>query len=298
MTHVLITGGTGFIGRNLIPLLKDKSYQITVLTRSPEKYRAYPIFNDVKLTSSLSDVSPVDIVINLAGANLAAKRWSDSYKQEIVESRLNLTENLIEWLKGQSQKPHTLISGSAIGYYGARGNEELDEESTSGSASEFQVRLCSRWEDTAHKAESLGIRVCCIRTGVVLGNEGALKKMLPPFKFGLGGKLGDGNQYFSWIHIQDHINAVMHLIEHQELRGVFNLTAPNPVTNERLTKALGKTLNRPTFATMPAFALKIIVGEMATMLLTGQRVFPKKLVKSGFTFKHSTIDEALEDLLS
>ena len=297
MAHVLITGGTGFIGRNLIPLLKDKSYQITVLTRSPEKYRAYPIFNDVKLTSSLSDVSPVDIVINLAGANLAAKRWSDSYKQEIVESRLNLTENLIEWLKGQSQKPHTLISGSAIGYYGARGNEELDEESTSGSASEFQVRLCSRWEDTAHKAESLGIRVCCIRTGVVLGNEGALKKMLPPFKFGLGGKLGDGNQYFSWIHIQDHINAVMHLIEHQELRGVFNLTAPNPVTNERLTKALGKTLNRPTFATMPAFALKIIVGEMATMLLTGQRVFPKKLVKSGFIFKYSTIDEALEDLL-
>ena len=297
MTHVLITGGTGFIGRNLIPLLKDKSYQITVLTRSPEKYRAYPIFNDVKLTSSLSDVSPVDIVINLAGANLAAKRWSDSYKQEIVESRLNLTENLIEWLKGQSQKPHTLISGSAIGYYGARGNEELDEGSTSGSASEFQVRLCSSWEDTAHKAESLGIRVCCIRTGVVLGDEGALKKMLPPFKFGLGGKLGDGNQYFSWIHIQDHINAVMHLVENQELHGVFNLTAPNPVTNERLTKALGKTLNRPTFATMPAFALKIIVGEMATMLLTGQRVFPKKLVKSGFTFKHSTIDEALEDLL-
>ena len=298
MAHVLITGGTGFIGRNLIPLLKDKSYQITVLTRSPEKYRAYPIFNDVKLTSSLSDVSPVDIVINLAGANLAAKRWSDSYKQEIVESRLNLTENLIEWLKGQSQKPHTLISGSAIGYYGARGNEELDEESTSGSASEFQVRLCSRWEDTAHKAESLGIRVCCIRTGVVLGNEGALKKMLPPFKFGLGGKLGDGNQYFSWIHIQDHINAVMHLIEHQELHGVFNLTAPNPVTNERLTKALGKTLNRPTFATMPAFVLEIIVGEMATMLLTGQRVFPKKLVKSGFNFKYSTIDEAFEDLLN
>ncbi|GAA4356194.1 TIGR01777 family oxidoreductase [Kangiella marina] len=298
MSHVLITGGTGFIGRNLVPLLKAQSHEVTVLTRSPDKYRAYPTFKDVKLTSSLTEVSAVDVVINLAGANLSAKRWSDRYKQEIVESRLNLTENLVQWINGQQQKPHTLISGSAIGYYGARGNEELDEESTSGSASEFQVRLCSRWEDAAYKAESLGVRVCCIRTGVVLGDEGALQQMVTPFKFGVGGKLGSGNQYFSWIHIHDHIRAIMHLIDNEELKGTFNLTAPNPVTNERLTNALGSVLHRPTFATMPAFALKIIVGEMATMLLTGQRVFPKKLVKSSFTFEYSTIDEALGDLLN
>ncbi|MBV36994.1 MAG: TIGR01777 family protein [Rickettsiales bacterium] len=297
MPHILITGGTGFIGRNLIPLLKEKSYEITVLTRSPDKYNAYPIFNNVTLTSSLSEVEPVDIVINLAGANLSAKRWSDSYKQEIVESRLNLTENLISWLQGQSHKPHTFISGSAIGFYGARGNEILNENSTSGSASEFQVRLCTRWEDAAYRAESLGIRVCCIRTGVVLGDEGALQKMLPPFKFGLGGKLGTGNQYFSWIHIDDHVKAVIHLIENSSLSGAFNLTAPHPVTNERLTKVMGKALKRPTFATMPAFALKIIVGEMATMLLTGQRVHPKKLEESGFTFEYPTIDEALDDLI-
>ena len=297
MPHILITGGTGFIGRNLIPLLKEKSYEITVLTRSPDKYTAFPIFNNVTLTSSLSAVTPVDIVLNLAGANLSAKRWSDSYKKEIVESRLNLTENLIAWLQGQSHKPHTFISGSAIGFYGARGNEILDEDSTSGSASEFQVRLCTRWEDAAYRAESLGIRVCCIRTGVVLGDEGALQKMLPPFKFGLGGKLGTGNQYFSWIHIDDHIKAVIHLIENQNLSGAFNLTAPHPVTNERLTKVMGKALKRPTFATMPGFALKIIVGEMAAMLLTGQRVHPKKLEESGFTFEYPTIDEALEDLI-
>ena len=297
MSHILITGGTGFIGRNLVPVLKEQNYDITVLTRSPEKYRAYPTFNGVSLTSSLSEVAPVDVVVNLAGANLSAKRWTDSYKQEIVESRLNLTENLIEWIKGQSKKPHTLISGSAIGYYGARGNEELDESSTSGSASQFQVRLCSQWEDAAYKAESLGLRVCCIRTGVGLGNEGALQQMLTPFKFGLGGKLGNGNQYFSWIHIKDHIRALMHLINNHELSGSFNLTAPHPVTNERLTKALGKQLSRPTFATMPAFALNVIVGEMAKMLLTGQRVFPKKLEEKGFTFEYPTIDEALEDLI-
>lgn len=297
MSHILITGGTGFIGRNLVPVLKEQNFDITVLTRSPDKYRAYPTFNGVTLTSSLSEVAPADFVVNLAGANLSAKRWSDSYKQEIVESRLNLTENLLEWIKGQSKKPHTLISGSAIGYYGARGNEELDESSTSGSASEFQVRLCSQWEDAAYKAESLGIRVCCIRTGVVLGDEGALQQMLTPFKFGLGGKLGSGNQYFSWVHIEDHIRALMYLINNHDLSGSFNLTAPHPVTNERLTKALGKKLSRPTFATMPAFALKIVVGEMANMLLTGQRVFPKKLEEKGFTFEYPTIDEALEDLV-
>lgn len=297
MPHILITGGTGFIGRNLIPLLKEKSYEITVLTRSPDKYNAFPIFNNITLTSSLSEVSPIDIVINLAGANLSAKRWSNNYKQEIVESRLNLTENLIVWLQGQPHKPHTLISGSAIGFYGARGNEILNEDSTSGSASEFQVRLCTRWEDAAYRAESLGMRVCCIRTGVVLGAEGALQKMLPAFKFGMGGKLGTGNQYFSWIHIDDHIRAVSYLIENQDLSGAFNLTAPHPVTNQRLTKVIGKNLQRPTFATMPAFALKIIVGEMATMLLTGQRVRPKKLEESGFNFEYPTIDEALEDLI-
>ncbi|AOE49580.1 TIGR01777 family oxidoreductase [Kangiella sediminilitoris] len=298
MSQVLITGGTGFIGRNLIPLLQAKGYKVTVLTRSADKYKAYPVLKEVRLVESLQDVNDIDVVVNLAGANLAAKRWSDSYKETIVNSRLNTTENLLEWIKQQEHKPHTLINGSAIGFYGARGNEELDESSTSGNGSEFQVRLCTRWEDAAYRAENLGLRVCCIRTGVVLGHEGALQQMLPPFKFGLGGKLGSGNQYFSWIHISDHVRAVMYLIKHSELQGAFNLTAPEPVTNYGLTKTLGKVLGRPTFATVPEFALKLLVGELAKMLLTGQRVYPKKLMESGFTFEYPTLNEALQDLLN
>lgn len=298
MSHVLITGGTGFIGRHLIPLLTAENYEITILTRSPEQYRAYPALKNVNLTQSFVNIqSNVDIIINLAGANLSAKRWTDSYKQDIVESRLNLTENLMAWIKQQKNKPHTLINGSAIGFYGARGNEELDEQSTSGSGSEFQVRLCSQWENIAYRAENYGLRVCCIRTGPVLGDEGALQKMLMPFKYGLGGKLGSGNQYFSWIHIDDEVRAIMHLIKRPDLQGSFNLTSPQPVTNQQLTNALGKALNRPTIATVPAFALKLLVGEMSHMLLTGQRVLPKKLLDSGFEFHYPDIDSAIENIL-
>lgn len=297
MDTVLITGGTGFIGRHLIPLLQKDNYKIIVVSRTPSKYEDDFFFKHIELVKDFSQVKHADIVINLAGANLSAKRWSSDYKQEIVNSRLDITNNLIDWISHQQNKPHTLISGSAIGYYGARGNEILDEKSTSGSASEFQVRLCSQWEDAAYRAEGFGVRVCCIRTGVVLGDEGALPQMALPFKFGLGGKLGSGNQYFSWIHINDHVRAVMHLINNKDLQGSFNLTSPNPVTNETLTKTLGKVLNRPTFMTVPGFALKITVGEMAKILLTGQRVVPKKLEESGFEFEYPELESALTQIL-
>jgi len=294
---VLITGGTGFIGRNLIPLLQKDNYKIIVLSRTPSKYQDDFCFKHVQLVGDLAEVKDANIVINLAGANLSAKRWTDKYKQEIVNSRLNLTNNLIDWMSNLEHKPHTLISGSAIGYYGPRGNETLDEDSTSGNASEFQVRLCSQWEDAAYRAEGLGVRVCCIRTGVVLGDEGALQQMLLPFKLGLGGKLGSGNQYFSWIHILDHVRAVQHLIDNDSLTGPFNLTAPTPVTNKTLTKTLGKVLRRPTFMTVPGFALKLVMGEMAHILLTGQRVVPHKLEESGFKFKYSELEQALNQIL-
>lgn len=297
METVLVTGGTGFIGRNLIPLLQQDNYKVIVVSRTPAKYQDDFFFKNVELIQDVNDVKHADIVINLAGANLSAKRWNDQYKQEIVNSRLNLTKELIDWISRQERKPHTFISGSAIGYYGARGNETVDESSTSGSASEFQVRLCSQWEDAAYRAEEFGVRVCCIRTGVVLGDEGALTQMLLPFKLGLGGKLGSGNQYFSWIHIHDHVHAVKHLIDHDSLSGSFNLTAPNPITNKVLTKTLGKVLNRPTFMTVPGFALKLTVGEMANMLLTGQRVIPKKLEESGFKFEYPELEQALTQIL-
>lgn len=294
---VLITGGTGFIGRNLIPLLQKNNYKVIVLSRTPDKYQDDFFFKDVEMVKDLSEVKHAEIVINLAGANLSAKRWSDKYKQEVVNSRLKLTENLIAWMALLERKPHTLISGSAVGYYGPRGNETLDEDSTSGNASEFQVRLCSQWEDAAYRAEGLGVRVCCIRTGVVLGDEGALQQMLVPFKLGLGGKLGSGNQYFSWIHIRDHVRAVQHLIDNDSLTGSINLTAPNPVTNEALTKTLGKVLRRPTFMAVPGFALKLAMGEMAHILLTGQRVLPKKLQESGFKFEYPELKQALIQIL-
>lgn len=297
MQTVLITGGTGFIGRNLIPLLQKENYKIIVISRTPSKYEDDFFFKHIELVEDFNQVQHADIVINLAGANLSAKRWSSQYKQEIVNSRLEVTHKLIDWMSQQKHKPHTLISGSAIGYYGARGNETLDESSTSGSASEFQVRLCSQWEDAAYRAEGLGVRVCCIRTSVVLGDEGALPQMSLPFKFGVGGKLGSGNQYFSWIHINDHVRAVMHLIDNKGLQGSFNLTAPHPVTNEVLTKTLGKVLSRPTFMTVPGFALKLTVGEMAKILLTGQRVVPKKLEESGFEFKYPELQQALTEIL-
>ncbi len=297
METVLITGGTGFIGRNLIPLLQKDNYKIIVLSRTPSKYQDDFYFKHVTLVEELSDVKHADVVINLAGANLAAKRWSDQYKQEVVNSRLDTTRHLLSWIESKEKKPHTLISGSAIGYYGARGNETLDEGSTSGSASDFQVRLCSQWEDAAYQAEAFGVRVCCIRTGVVLGDEGALQQMLLPFKLGLGGKLGSGNQYFSWIHIRDHVQAVKHLIDNRNLNGSFNLTSPNPVTNENLTKTLGKVLGRPTFMTVPGFALKLVMGEMANILLTGQRVLPHKLEESGFKFNYPELEPALTQIL-
>lgn len=297
MQQALITGGTGFIGRNLIPLLQQK-YQVTVLSRTPEKFQDDYFYKDIKLVDDLSKIESADLVINLAGENLANKRWNTVYKHVIKHSRIGGTIQLVDWMDKLEKKPDTFISGSAIGYYGGRDNEELTESSAAGNPQEFQVDLCLNWEASALRAAEYGIRTCIIRTGVVLGDQGALQKMLVPFKFGLGGKLGGGQQYFSWIHIQDHINAVMHILNNPKLSGAFNLTAPHPVTNLELTQALGKVLNRPTFASMPSFALKVIMGEMADMLLSGQRVMPQKLLNSGFRYQHPELKETLVDLLN
>ncbi|NVK21111.1 MAG: TIGR01777 family protein [Kangiellaceae bacterium] len=297
MQSVLITGGTGFIGRNLIPLLQKDNYKITVLSRNPALYQQDFFFQHIDFINDLSQLNSVDIVINLVGENLSNKRWSKEFKNTIKQSRIENTIKLVDWMQSLEKTPHTFISGSAIGFYGVRGNEDITENSDAGYAKEFQVRLCQDWEASALRAQKYGIRTCIIRTGVVLGNDGALPKMLLPFKLGLGGKLGNGQQYFSWIHIQDHIAAIKHLINNNSLSGAFNLTAPNPVTNEQLTKTLGKIINRPTFANMPAFALKVIMGEMAEILLTGQKVIPKKLQQSGFEFRFTDLEEALKDII-
>ncbi|WP_251359670.1 TIGR01777 family oxidoreductase [Kangiella sp. TOML190] len=297
MEKILITGGTGFIGRNLIPLLQENNYNITIKTRTPDKFQDDFFFRNVNFIWELEEAPTVDIVLNLCGENLADKRWSRNQKITIYNSRIQNTIELVDWMIKQEQKPHTFISGSAIGYYGARGDETLNEMSKHGDLKQFQSKLCHNWELSAKRAAQEGIRTAIIRTGIVLGQEGALAKMLKPFKLGLGGKIGSGKQWMSWIHIQDQIQAIMHLISNSQQFGVFNLTAPNPVTNLSFTQTLAKIVNKPAKVAVPAFVLKAALGEFSELLLTGQKVLPEALQKSGFEFQFPELELALADLL-
>lgn len=294
---ILLTGGTGFIGRHLIQKLSDEGHELICLTRSKER-AASILGQHVAFVTELSELgqASLDAVINLAGEPIVDQRWSDARKTLLEESRINMTANLISWLEGQEQKPEVLVSGSAIGFYGSYpGDEPLDE--ASGFKEGFTHDLCDRWESEARKAESLGIRVCLIRTGIVLGEGGALNKMLLPFKLGLGGQVGSGHQWMSWIHIDDEVDAIVMLLTDPRLTGVFNLTAPQPVINREFAKALGKQLNRPTILPLPAFMAKLMLGEGAELLLEGQRVFPERLLEAGYKFNYLELDEALKAIL-
>ena len=294
---ILLTGGTGFIGRRLIQKLSDEGHELICLTRSKER-AASILGQHVAFVTELSELGQagLDAVINLAGEPIVDQRWSDARKTLLEESRINMTANLISWLEGQEQKPEVLVSGSAIGFYGSYpGDEPLDE--ASGFKEGFTHDLCDRWESEARKAEGLGIRVCLIRTGIVLGEGGALNKMLLPFKLGLGGQVGSGHQWMSWIHIDDEVEVITMLLTQTELAGVFNLTAPQPVTNYEFAKALGKQLNRPTILPLPAFMAKLMLGEGAELLLEGQRVFPERLLEAGYKFNYLELDEALKAIL-
>ncbi|NVJ67187.1 MAG: TIGR01777 family protein [Gammaproteobacteria bacterium] len=297
MEKVLITGGTGFIGRHLIPALEQSGYKVLVKSRTPEKFKDDFFFRNVDFYWDFDETPPADAVVNLCGENLANKRWTVKQKRKIYTSRIEETIKLVDWIDKQEEKPHTFISGSAIGFYGSRGDEILNEKSEHGDLKEFQVKLCNNWELSAKRAASMGIRTSIIRTGVVLGDDGALSKMLTPFKLGLGGKLGTGKQWFSWIHIQDQVSAMMHILKDPNLFGLYNLTAPNPVTNAELTQKLASKLGKKASLNVPAFALKLRLGEFANLLLTGQKVLPEALQHSGFEFQYPTLDAALEDLI-
>jgi uncharacterized protein (TIGR01777 family) len=292
----LITGGTGFVGKKLIANLLQNQQKIIVLTRS--KNKAEKLFgNQVRVIENLSEIvssEKIDQIINLAGEPIADKRWNKKQKEILLNSRIQNTQNIINLISRLEQKPATLISASAIGFYGSRGDEELDENSLAGQ--EFTANLCQKWEECANQASSFGVRVCLVRFGIVLGkNGGALAKMLPAFKLGLGGKIGSGKQFMSWIDIDDLVAAINFLIANQNLNGIFNVTAPNPVTNQEFTKTLAKTLNRPAFFNMPALAVKILFGEMGeALLLNGQKVLPKRLLASGFRFDCGNLEDALE----
>lgn len=292
--RVLITGGTGFIGRRLVEALLARGDSVGVLSRRPESAR---LDARVELYSELSQIKgTVDGVVNLAGAPIVDRRWSDKRKQLLLESRVRLTAQLVAWMAGMEQPPQVLVSGSAIGYYGSQGDRELDEEAETKGG--FAHELCAQWEAEAHKAEACGVRVCCIRTGLVLGpGGGALAKMLPAFKLGLGGPMGTGRQWISWVHRDDEVAAILHLLDHRTLNGAFNLTAPHPATNDEFSRTLAAVLHRPAFFRVPAVMLELMMGEASELLLKGQRVVPKKLLESGFRFKYTDLTAAFTQVL-
>jgi len=294
--HHLITGGSGFIGSALCRSLVADGHRVTVLTRDIERARGR-VPEAVFLIDRLDFAEKVDAVVNLAGENLAGGRWTAARKHEFVGSRIGTTKRLLDWIDRQDSAPAVLVSGSAIGWYGPRGDEELDEDADIGN--DFSAHLCRDWEAEASKAEALGVRVCCVRTGIVLGADGgALKKMLLPFRAGIGGRMGSGRQWMSWIARADIVALIRWLIDHDSARGAYNGTAPAPVTNAEFARALGAALHRPALLPTPAPALKLLFGEMADILLTGQRVLPRRATVEGFAFKYPELSAALSAILA
>jgi uncharacterized protein (TIGR01777 family) len=294
---ILLTGGTGFIGSNLTEYLVKQGYHVTVLARSAGKKGNST--GQIDFVQSLSELQNGGWygVINLAGEPLDRVRWSIEQKELIIKSRVTLTCSLNEWIQNLNEPPAVLISGSAVGWYGHWDDECLDESSPSHEG--FSNKLCAAWESAAYGLVDLECRICIVRLGIVLGDSGgSLPAMLLPAKLGLSGPMGNGMQWWSWIHIADTVRSITMLLEDGDAAGVFNLTAPNPVTQKTFARALGKQLNRPSFMPLPEFAAKLMLGEFAEeVLLRGQRVLPRKLLDAGFKFDHPSLPEALNHLL-
>ena len=295
--RVLLTGGTGLIGRHLVSRLLTLGHTVCVVTRSPEKARQM-LDARVEIWPGLQNVSTldgVDAVVNLAGEPIADKRWTHAQKQKLCDSRWAITQRISELIQASETPPAVLISGSATGYYGDLGEVVVTEEEP--PHNEFTHKLCARWEQIASSAQSDRTRVCLLRTGVVLArNGGILSKMVPPFKLGLGGPIGNGRQYLAWIHIDDMVNGILWLLDN-DLRGPFNMVSPYPVRNEQFSHALGQALNRPAFLRVPATAIRLLMGESSVLVLGGQRALPKRLEAAGFTFRWYDLDEALANIL-
>lgn len=298
---VLVTGASGFVGRRVVAQLLAKKHEVVVLTRNLPK-AAVVLGSDCKYVQwiDMNELPPaaafdgVDAVINLMGENIGGKKWDENQKKKIYDSRINSTRLLVEGMKALPKKPRTFISASAIGIYGNRGDEVLDENATHGN--DFLAGVCRDWEAEANKALDLKMRVVLMRTGVVLGKGGgALKKMLPVFKLGLGGRLGSGKQYMSWIHVDDLAAMYVQAVEDQTMSGVYNAVSPYPATNAEFTKALGKRLGRPTLFPAPEFAIRKALGEMSTIVLEGQKVVPTRFKEKKFQFKSATLEKTLKE---
>ena len=300
---ILLAGGTGFVGNALRESLIEKGHEVLILTRQSGKENhpgirtRYVYWSPPQEGVWEKELEGTDAVINLAGESIANKRWSRDQKRKIRESRTESTKALIDGIQKARRKPPVFLNASAVGYYGPRGEEEINEDA--GAGHDFLAETCKAWEAEALGAENLGIRSIRLRIGIVLEKGGgALAKMLPPFKLGLGGPLGTGRQWMSWIHRKDLIALIHFLLENKDARGVYNATAPHPVTMLEFAGTLGRVLHRPAFFPVPGFALKILLGEMADMLLTGQRVLPKRVLWAGYSFKFSSLEPALKEILN
>jgi uncharacterized protein (TIGR01777 family) len=294
--RIVISGSTGLIGTALVEHLQGAGHQVVRLVRraaSGTDVQWDPAAGSLPAAA----IDGADAVINLSGAGIGDHRWTDEYRRELLDSRLRSTELLATTIAGVDSKPAVFLSGSAIGWYGDRGDERLDEQSARGTG--FLSDLCQQWEAATGAAESAGVRVAHLRTGIVLTPRGgALKKQLPLFKLGLGGKFGNGRQWQSWISLDDEVGAITHLLT-SDVHGAVNLTAPTPVTNAEFTKVLGSVLHRPTVLPIPSFGPKLLLGgDLAEALLfTGQQVLPEVLTADGYAFRHATLDVALRALL-
>ena len=305
--RILITGGTGLIGRALIDLLLPEGHEIVVVSRHPERANlpagvTLARWDGISVDGWGEWMDGADAVVNLAGESIAGTgalpaRWTAQRKRRILESRVNATRAVVEAISRAQNRPGVLVQGSAVGYYGGRRDDEiLDEDAPPGQ--DFLAQVTVQWEAASEPVETLGVRRAIARTGLVLSpSGGSLPPMLTPFKLFLGGPLGDGRQWWPWIHIRDEVRALAFLMREERAAGPFNLTAPHPVTNREFALILGQTLGRPAFLPVPAALLRLALGEMATLLLDGQRAVPKRLLDLGFHFDFPELSKALRDLL-
>jgi uncharacterized protein len=305
--RVFVTGGTGLVGGVVVRRLRERGDAVVVLTRRPERAQqtwgrevSVVAGDPVQPGPWMDTIGECDAVVNLAGEGIFNHRWWTAFKQALRDSRVKSTENVVAALAKHPRRgdgsPKVLVNASAIGCYGPHCDEELDETAPAGG--DFLAKLCIDWERAALAAEQHGIRVVLLRTGVVLAKEGgALPQMLTPFKMFVGGPVGSGRQVMSWIHIEDLVGEILFALDHAQMTGPMNGTAPQPVTNKEFSKALGRVLHRPSFMKMPGFMMRVMLGEVASVVTTGQRVLPRKALDAGYQFRFTEVDTALRDIL-
>lgn len=291
--NILMTGGTGFIGKRLVNALTKKGHHIYILTRTPKKYHDTEQISYISYNYPMKRLPFIHAMINLAGESLFGY-WTDNKKKHILDSRIQATEKLTSILMSMETKPEVFISGSAVGYYGSN-NEKIFTEATTTPGSDFLSSVCTKWEAAAHMAEDMNIRTVYTRFGVVLDKEeGAFPMMALPFKFGVGGKVGDGHQYLSWIHIHDCVGLLIHALMNKKINGPLNVTAPYPIQNKEFTHILAKQLWRPAFLHVPNKMFELTLGEMSQLMTKGQYVLPQKAIDTKYTFRYKHINDAIE----